>query len=298
MLRRLSLVVGMAAMLGVIKLNAQGSSTPYIVISKTQAIVGVNCIPGCPSALLTDNRTGIQAHGAALAVLTGAQPNPDWTLVTLNPGEAPFVSRHSYSLSVLHADAGGKPVNPDVLSIDTSPAAKVGPGAGPVTANLSSGVALTIPGGASPLFNYVDDAECAPENRHQLSQSIQLTGLRLDFSATKLCELNMTALSSGAIAVNPYRIGVVQGTFTKIQSSVDADTSPKKVQIGGLGNVLGDTPELDSKTGLGQTKAPANKDAAWLWIDGTVTAGTGTAPPGFSMESSPPSSPSCQEHRS
>jgi hypothetical protein len=74
---------------------------------------------------------------------------------------------------------------------------------------------------------------------------------------------------------NPMSISAVPG---RIQSSVKSDTSPKSIVIDSLSNVFGDTLQVDSKTSLGESKAPANKDAAWLWINGTITAGTGTAP--------------------
>lgn len=72
--------------------------------------------------------------------------------------------------------------------------------------------------------------------------------------------------------------GSVRPNNPRLGEAVNNDTSPKPIQLSGLSNVLAGTLQLDGKSTLAQTKVLANESAAWLWVDGTVTAGTGTAP--------------------
>jgi hypothetical protein len=213
------------------------------------------------------------AYGSAQPVITDGFPDPSWSLATFRPGTLVFESKEHYSMVISHGGAAGKT---DSVSIDTSPTLKLSSGAGASSANLFSNVAITLPGSQIPLAN--SEADRCPANRtHRSAVSLQLPGLSIDFSATTLCELDMGALAKADVG-NPRAISLIQGIFKRTQT-VKSDTSPKSpVQIEGLSNVLGARLQIDGSSSLGKSKAPANKDNAWLWINGTITAGTGTAP--------------------
>jgi hypothetical protein len=270
---KLLLVLGVFASMGGMMGGAQDSSTSYVVLSKNQVLVHVGCVKGCTSVLLTDVQTGNSVHGTSQPLMTEGMQDPSWSLAGFLQGEFQFASKQRYSLVISHGDPVGKT---DTVSIDTTPALKLLPGAGKDSVNLFSSVALTLPGSQTPLANSAE-GECPASRTHHSAVSLQLPGLAIDLSATTLCEIDMDSLAKADLG-NPRTISLIQGIIEK-RSSVNGDTSPKSpVQINGLSNVLGAALQIDGSSSLGQSKAPASKDNAWLWINGTITAGTGTAP--------------------
>jgi hypothetical protein len=249
---------------------AQSATTPYVVISDHQVMVSIDCTAGCPTAELTDIQAGLAKADTVRPVMNQGSPDPAWTLIGFSG--SPFRSKAIYSLSVSHADVNAKP---DLLQIDTSPTVTIAQGAGKNSVNLRSAVAITLPGKTIPLANS-RSGSCPTQRAHQVTLAVQLPGLKIDFGKTELCEIDMTALQNNDLG-DPDAVSLIQGIVTSRQS-VNNDTSPKPIQLSGLSNVLGGTLQLDGKSTLAQAKAPANESAAWLWVDGTVTAGTGTAP--------------------
>ncbi len=97
-------------------------------------------------------------------------------------------------------------------------------------------------------------------------------------------ELDVDKIVKSGVIEQPYSIGKI----TIMSSSLKPLIATQKSGLGqagtifGLSNVLmvgSKQPGLKLKAGpFTASKAPATKDAAWLWISGTGTAGTGAAP--------------------
>jgi hypothetical protein len=287
----LLLLIGSIALIPGLGARAQSApaptSTPYVVLSKTQVMVEVNCIPGCPSANLTNNTLGQITPGSAQPLLSGdsSRPAPShyWTLVTF-PAPFQFVSKGNYLLVITHAGTPATPMAPATpvkvdppVSIDTSPTVKISQGAGKGSANLTSNVAISLPKSASPLFNIPGQATCATGAVQSPTASLQLPNLSFDFSGTRLCQVAPADLNTGYVS-EPFAVSVIQGVFSTRQT-VKSNTSIKStVQINGLSNVLGDALQIDASSTIAKQKACTTEAACWLWINGTLTAGTGTAP--------------------
>jgi hypothetical protein len=250
---------------------AQSTAMPYVVLSAHQVLVNINCTAGCSNAELTDIQPQTLAQGTITPVMDGTLRDPNFVFVTFS--EAVFRSKATYSLSILHSGVNGKL---EQFAIDTSPNVTLIQGISSNSVVLRSTVAMTLPGSTIPIANG-GPTDCPPKQFHNVGLTVQLPGLKIDFSNTQFCEIDQTTMSNNDLGGAARAISLIQGIVTSRQS-VNNDTSPKPVQIHGLSNVFGDTLQLDSKTTLGQSKAPANESAAWLWVDGTITAGTGTAP--------------------
>jgi len=266
---KLFLVFGAVAMMAGMSVQAQDSSAvEYVVLSKTQVMINVDCradagSQGCSAVMLTNAQSVNGVQGTAQPIAG----HSNWTLVTFREGEFQLASKQTYSLLISHTGANATAL----LSIDTSPTVQLLPGAGDHSANLFSNVALTLPGSPIPLENVARGDDCPIGKPVHVALSIQFAEILFDSSETALCGFDVHELS----AANPISISAIPG---RLQPSVKGDTSPKPIEIDSFSNVLGDTLQIDGNTSLGKSKAPANKDAAWLWIDGTITAGTGTAP--------------------
>lgn len=247
------------------------AQTPYVVLSPRQVMVGIDCTAGCNVATLTDLQTSSAVQTATITpVLNQGSPDPGWALVSFSG--SPFRNKANYSLSVSHV--GGAPA--DLFQIDTSPKVTVTQGAGPNSVNLRSSVAITMPGATIPLANSAPGA-CPANRSRPIALTIQLTEIKIDFSSTTFCEIDPTALQNQNSVGNPDALSVLQGVVVSRQS-VKSNTSPAAIELPNLSNVLGASLQVDSKSVLPQSKAPATESAAWLWVDGTITAGTGAAP--------------------
>jgi hypothetical protein len=244
----------------------EGQAPAYRILSKTQVLVNVGCLKGCTAKVVTP-----ETSGKAEPVVTDGQPNPDWTLVTVTGGGFQFESKSQYILAIGHNEAAG---TSDVVVIDTTPKAKfAAKAAGPRSLNLTSNVAFAVPGRLRPLFSSVGTCPNGDQPIH-LDVELLYPGIEADFRKTGLCEVDMGKLP----ALNPNAVGVIQGIFT-VKESTKSNGLPKApAQIGGVVSVLGDTFKVPDAPKLSKAKVPDTELAAWLWINGTVTAGTGTAP--------------------
>jgi hypothetical protein len=278
----LLLTLGAVAIVGAGASEAQSQNPRSIVLSKTQALVKTPCAIRC-SAAITDDRIPGTAEAVMVAGPSGPERSPDWTLVTFPASRFEFKSKQIYMVAITPLDSEGNravdpkehhPVPDKTFLIDTTPAAKfAAKAAGPESVNLTSNVAFSEPGKSAPLM--VGDGGCpgAVPVRH-IDVTLQYPGIEVTFKKTGLCEIDMSKLPYVA---NPDGVGVVQGVALKESDKSKGALKPPP-EIVGLASVLGDSYQVPSSPELSKPKAPATEAAAWLWISGTVTAGTRAAP--------------------
>ncbi len=288
------LALGIVAMFEVLGLGsfAQSSNPNYVVLSKTQAMIAVDCTKGCMAAL-GDFQTLKIVLGSAGPALDNGKPVPYWSMVRFVPTDFQFESKQTYVLKITHLGPDGKPaIGPDgktlfdIVTIDTTPVAQLSSKApGKNGVDLSSNVAIALPGSTTPLRNSLgncpDPGNANGSPPHHVGAPLLLPQFKVDLTQTELCETDIAAPLSLA-SLN--EISVIPGIFTPVHSAPSPPVKGKTIAmpallpIVGLSDVLGDQLEVAGKESLAKSKAPANKDAAWLWINGTVTAGTGAAP--------------------
>jgi hypothetical protein len=264
--------IGVAVILGCAAAAAQ-AQTSYKIISTTQVLVNVGCPSGCSATLTGTNITASEA-GVAAAVMTSHLPNPSWTLVTFS--DSPFSKPGEYSVS-LSQNAATVPQTVLIL-VNTKPTIQLVQGAGKLSVKLTSNVAFALPGpGPAIALQFNLNAKSCPNNSRPLFAPVMLEypGLEISFEKTPFCHIDLTDL-------DPEAVGVIQGVLihlsTKSTGKKKALPSTIGAPIIGVKDVLNDQLNAPGTPTLSQPKAPTNQGSAWLWIDGTVTAGTGAAP--------------------
>jgi len=116
---KLFLVFGAVAMMAGMSVQAQDSSAvEYVVLSKTQVMINVDCradagSQGCSAVMLTNAQSVNGVQGTAQPIAG----HSNWTLVTFREGEFQLASKQTYSLLISHTGANATAL----LSIDTSP---------------------------------------------------------------------------------------------------------------------------------------------------------------------------------
>ena len=278
-----SLILGTAATLGIAADEPREQGPHYIVLSKTQVLIKVPCMKGC-SAAITDARFVGKAEPVMVAGPNGPEQSPDWTLVSFPGNEFQFQSKQTYLAAITPLGPDGnravdpkehKPIPDTTFVIDTAPAAKFSAkGAGPESVNLTSNVAFSEPGRLIPLMVGAGGCPGATPARH-VNLTLQYPGIEVTFKKTGLCEIDLSKLPYLA---DPDGVGVVQGEALKQSDKSNGALKAPPPQIDALVSVLGDLYQAPSSPELSKPKAPATEADAWLWIDGTVTAGTGAAP--------------------
>lgn len=267
---------------------APASERQYVVLSKTEVLL----FPIC-SATDTASVTDMTSMTTFAATLKGlhSHDHPDnqgWTLLTLgtdqNSKQGEFQLGKQYSLAIKLPN--GKP-EPDCLAqpltIDTTPAVKYIPnqnanGGG----KFESLAAFSLPGSDKAVNFIAPDCVRPVAGATCIDIVVELHGAQIHVRKIQVMEIDRQRLASGEIesADSIGRIGV---NSVPLRASPRA-TEPNDKKGGSfvnLSNVLLGTTKAPLPFTEGQVtaaKAPATKDLSWLWINGTVTAGTGTAP--------------------
>lgn len=268
--------------------GAPAPERQYVVLSKSEVLLFPIC--SATDTASVNDETNMTTFAATLKALH-SHDHPDnqgWTLLTLgtdqNSKQGEFQLGKQYSLAIKMPN--GKP-EPDCLdqpmTIDTTPAVIYIP-----NQNANEGgkfeslAAFSLPG-SDKAVNFV-----APDCVHPVTGAtcidivVELHGAQIHVRKIQVMEIDRASLASGEIesADSIGRIGV---NSVPLRASLRATEPNDKdggsfvnlsnVLIGGSGTAL---PFTEGK--LTARKAPATEDLAWLWINGTVTAGTGTAP--------------------
>jgi hypothetical protein len=268
---------------------AKAAAPRSVVLSQTQVLVRTSCggsnlatvdlvnDPDQPPEHFTGSLVGLHEPGI---------PVPNWTLLTLVSGS--LRSGQKYALKLPAANGGGavKCYAGEPITIDTAPKVTYVPNPLPPGGKLQSNVAFSFPGDATPI-NLVG-ADCKAQDAKCTDVVVDLHGVQIHTGRIRFEKLNLDQIQKTGEIANPNNIGAFDVSSEDLQASLTATTPNKEKDkdkdrgtVVTLSNVLiGRTGELLKFTQgpLTARKAPATKDLAWLWINGTITAGTGTTP--------------------
>ena len=275
----LILVTAIAALGGGMQRRAEGQvATPkYVVLSPTQVIFRTVCGKD-DTALIQVG--GALASGRVVPVYDSDGKN-HWTIIDLITGGAVSALQSDKKYTFTISGSANKP-EPNCylnipIQIDTAPTVHpLSSGAGARSLTLSSNVALTRAGKSTP-FETIPQ-KSATGKPAVVFPPIQAPGVEIRGETFPTKDVVLQPYLDGLKIDNPNAIGKISATLEAVTPlRTGSAGKPKDVILPGLGNVLGAQPVFGSAN-LAASKAPATEDLAWLWINGTVTAGTGTAP--------------------
>jgi hypothetical protein len=252
-------------------------TTNYIVLSTSQVLINSGCKTGC-SASISPVAGGGSTSGVAAAALEADinnpsihRPDPDWTVVSFSAVEFQFSQKTKYTLTFTSKDATSSPATSVIINIDTEPAIQFSQGQSSRIVNLISNIAFALPGSAIALQE--QSVACPKNAPHQFARvMLEYPELEISLQKVPFCQVDLSDL-------DPRAVGVILGTLIHQSSkSSGRKSATPSTPILGLTDVLGDQLIAPKAPTLSQPKAPTTEGSAWLWINGTITAGTGTSP--------------------
>ncbi len=255
--------------------GGESGSHRVVIVSATQAIIQVNAS--------TVDKIAIAEAGSETETAMSFKPVKPvgrWIIAKIESGTLKFESNSKYVLTLTLND-GKKPPSVGsivLLPVDTSSKVKLRASAGlPL---LEGNVAFSLRGSNAILSN--NDRFCgaqgqsvpveAVEPRNQSNTEVYFAGISSPLAESKLCEISLNKLDEMPDADGVGRLAL------RSSKGLDHNVVPLSgVFKDKIVSVLGNNLVFEQPTGESEP-APATKDAAWLWLNGTVTAGTGSAP--------------------
>jgi hypothetical protein len=263
-------------------LNAQNA--PYVVLGKRVLLVQDKCEANKSAVLTEIGKTEGEIKASVMSLREGSDLPPQWTLVSLS--EVDLQPDEKYTLVFDDQKVPGKSscAGKGPWIIDTTTGVSYQP-KNNGTGVLVSTVAFSFSGGSAPL-QQADAAICKTGKAQPRCRELvlDLGGTKLPLREVAFQEVNIEDVVKSGVIANPESIGIVPIKMSSIEPLVATLKSGlgQSGTIFGFSNVLmlgSKQPGLKLKAGpFTASKAPATKDAAWLWISGTLTAGTGAAP--------------------
>jgi hypothetical protein len=242
-----------------------------VVVSSTQMIIRVN-----PETVM---KISIQEAGSgaiASASFTPVEPKSQWILLAIDGGSLKFKPAKQYVVTLVlnDGDNTSQMAKAESVFVDTSPQVTlVHSFSGPMF--LESDVALSLKGSSSILFNnpnFCTGGQVVTVlTRHNSNKRIYFNGFSSPLGFSKICEFSLRDLDKMSDANS---VGVM---FVKTGTIIPHISNLTGVFKGTIVDVLGEDLRLQQAPG-GQKSAPDAKSNAWLWMNGTVTAGSGTSP--------------------
>jgi hypothetical protein len=196
-------------------------------------------------------------------------------LATIGSG-LKFESKKQYIVTLTLSDGKDKSKISSMASflIDTSPKVNLEKtAAGPV--RMDSSAAFSLKGSDAILTNNVNFCKSGqvvqvtkPNNSNA---QVYFSGSSLPLAESSLCEISISKLDQmpDADAIGALNLSreAAAGKLTDLTGVIR----------GKIVNVFGDELTIE-QTGGGAQPAPQKKEDAWLWANGTITAGTGAVP--------------------
>ena len=263
------------------------ATQPYVVLSKTQAIFYAVCSETDTAAVTDDSH---MTYPVSLKGLhSSVFPNQRWTLLTLgkdqNSIQGEFHSGKKYTLTINLA--GGKPEQDCLaqpITIDTTPGVTYIPDQQPNEGGkFYSLAAFSLLGSDKPV-NFIAP-DCGPPllpGATCVDVVVELHGAQIHLRKLQVMEVDQKRLAKGEIDYGGS-IGTIGVNSVPLRASLRG-TRPNDKKGGSFVNLsyvlvgTSNDPLTFTEGPLTVGKAPATKDLSWLWINGTVTAGTGAAP--------------------
>jgi hypothetical protein len=248
------------------------ASNRAVVVSPTQMIVEVD-----PSSVIEISVKESGGESSVSASFKPVEPVSRWVLVTLDSG-LKFESKKQYVVSLTLNDGKDKSKVSTVSSflLNTSPTVKLEKTlAGPT--RMVSSVAFSLKGSQAILTNNVKfckSGQVIPVTHPNKSKmEVYFDGSSLPLAESSLCEISETKLhqipDADAIGALTLKHDVAAQNITNLTGVIR----------GKIVNIFGDELTIEQNAaGAGTQSAPQKKEDAWLWANGTITAGTGSAP--------------------
>lgn len=212
---------------------------------------------------------------AAAGKMKPVENDHDWCLVSFDREKFHFAQATLYTLEFTPGEGGtAKTIT---IPIDTAPTLEwQKSSAGGV--QLRSNIAFALDG-KTALYQSGDP--CPGKTDQQFTDAVFVypdMEIEISLSRTPLCPVDRSDRNEG---LNPRAIGKIHGELHQVdvkQTTKSTGWKKPEEKISGLSDVLGDRLKVPKAPELSAAKPPTSKDGAWLWINGTVTAGSGTAP--------------------
>jgi hypothetical protein len=263
--------------------NANAQNAPYVVLGKRALLVQEKCEANKNATLTQTGKTQGEIKASVMSLKEEPELPPQWTLVLVS--DADLQADQQYTLVFDDQKVPGKSTcagkGPWIIDTATAVSYQLNNG----TAVLASTVAFSFSTGSAPL-ELADQALCKAEKPGPQCRDIvlDLGGAKIPLRWVAFQEANIDAIIKSGLIPNAGSIGRIPIKTSSIEPLIATQKSGlgQAGTIFGLSNILmvgSKQPGLKLKAGpFTASKAPATKDAAWLWISGTLTAGTGAAP--------------------
>jgi len=250
-----------------------------VVVSPTQMIVEVPPVfvrgisvkdPGAEA--------GVSASFKPLSLVSG------WILVSIDGGMK-FEAKKQYVVTLTLNDRKDTSKISDVASflLDTSPKVSLKK-SGTGLAMLESSVAFSLKGSGAILSNNANFCKSgeviAVTHPNNSNNEVYFSGSSFPLDETSLCQISESKLEQMPDADGVGRLALRQSKIAKkVSGQPDALNSLTGVIRGKIVNIFGDDLTIEqTAAGAGAQPVPQKKEDAWLWANGTITAGTGAAP--------------------
>jgi len=271
------LVANLAAPLALAQAGGAGAATyRAVVVSPAQMIVEV-----APASVMeisvkdSGAEAGVSASFKPLVLVSG------WTFVTIGGGMK-FESKKQYVVTLALNDEKdtSKISNAASFLLDTSPKVSLKKTAAGLT-TLESTVAFSLRGSTGILSNNAKFCKSGdvihPNNSNA---EVYFSGSSFPLDETSLCQISESKLEQMPDADGVGKLNLRQSkTPKKGSSQPGALASLTGVIRGRIVNIFGDDLTIEqTAAGASVQPAPQKEADAWLWANGTITAGTGAAP--------------------
>jgi hypothetical protein len=252
--------------------EAKADSYRAVVVSPTRILVRVN-----PDSVMTISVKEAGQDSVASAVFTPVEPRSQWILATIGGG-LKFESNKQYVFTLTMSDRKDKSKIGSVASfiVDTSPKVKLVKSQSGLT-TIESSIAFSLKGSNSILSNNAHFCRSGQvvqvARRDHSNTEIYFSGSSLPLAESSLCAISESRLDDMPDANG---IGMLALGKSELARNIVSLTGVIK---GKIVNIFGDDLTFDeTSAGTGVQPAPQKKEDAWLWANGTITAGTGSAP--------------------
>jgi hypothetical protein len=253
------------------------ASFRMVIVSSTQMIVQVP-----PTLVMEITVKESEMDAGVPASFMPVEPVSRWILVTIDGG-LKFESKKQYVVTLTLNDGKDRSKIASVSSflVDTNPkVALKTTGTGLIT--LESSVAFSLKGSTAILSNnakFCKSGQVIPVARPNNSNTeVYFSGSSFPLDESSLCQISESKLGqmpdAQAIGTLALRHSKVVQNASKVTGGL---TSLSGVIRGKIVNVFGDELIIE-QTAAGAQPAPQKKEDAWLWANGTITAGTGAVP--------------------
>lgn len=252
--------------------EAKADSYRTVVVSPTRILIRVN-----PASVMTISVKETGQDTIAAVTFTPVEPRSQWILATINGG-LKFESNKQYVFTLTMGDSKDKSKIGGVASfiVDTSSKVKLAKSTSGLT-QIESAVAFSLKGSNSILSNNAHFCRSGQVvqvvRRDNSNTEMYFSGSSLPLAESSLCEISESELDDMPDA---NAVGVLALGNSELAQNIVSLTGVIK---GKIVNIFGDDLTFDqTAAGAAVQPAPQKKEDAWLWANGTITAGTGSAP--------------------